>query len=53
MIDPVAIHLKYIDQQEVKFIEEMIDADIGSKWTAIFMISDYPLIGDISVLDSL
>ena len=26
--DPVAIHLKYIDQQEVKVIEEVVDAEI-------------------------
>ena len=51
--DPVAIHLKYIDQKEVKVIEEVVDANIGAEGTAIVVIGDCRIIRDIDVLDIL
>ena len=48
-MDPVAVHLKDIDQREVKVIEEVVDTNIGSEGTASFVIDDCPLIGDIAV----
>ena len=52
MKEPVAIHLKGINQWEVKFIQEVINANIGAEVTPIIILSNYPLIGDISILES-
>ena len=52
-MDPVAVHLKDIDQREVKFIEEVVDAKTGAEVTANAVLGNCTLIGDISFLDSL
>ena len=52
-MDPVAVHLKDIDQQEVKVIKEVVDAKIGVEGTEIFVLGDCLIIEDIAVLDSL
>ena len=48
--DPVAVHLKYINQWEVKIIQEVINANIGAEVTPIVIPINCPLIGDISIL---
>ena len=52
-MDPEAVHLKDIDQQEVKFIEEVVDTKTGAEGTVIIVLVYFPLIWDIAVLDSL
>ena len=52
MKDPVSIHLKGKNQWEVKVIQEVINANIGAEVTPIIILSNYPLIGDISILES-
>ena len=49
MKDPVDIHLKDINQWEVKFIEEVINANNGAEVTPIVILRNCPLIGDISI----
>ena len=51
MMDPVAIHLKDIDQREVKVIEEVVNAKILAEGTAIVVLCNCSLIGDIDILD--
>ena len=51
-MDPVAIHLKAIDEWELKVNKEVIDANIGAEGTPIVILGDCPLIGDISVTHS-
>ena len=51
-MDLEAIHLKDIDQREVKVIEEVLDAKNGAEGTESIVLSYCPLIGDIDVLDS-
>ena len=46
MMDPVAIHLKDIDQREVKVIEEVVNAKILAEGTAIVVLCNCSLIGD-------
>ena len=53
MMDPVVVHLKDIDQREVKVIEEVVNAKIGAEGTAIVVLCNCTLIGDIAVLDRL
>ena len=52
VMDPVAIHLKAIDEWELKVNKEVIDANIGAEGTPIVILDDCPLIGDISVTHS-
>ena len=47
-MDPVAVHLKDIDQREVKVIEEVVNDKIGAEGMAIVVLGDCPLIGDIA-----
>ena len=52
-MDPVEVHMKDIDQREVKVIEEVVNAKIGAEGTAIVVLGECPLIGDNAVLDRL
>ena len=52
MKDPVAIHLKYINQWELKCIHKVINANIGAEVTSIVILSNCPLIGDIAISES-
>ena len=49
----MAIHLKDINDREVKVIEEVVDAKNRAEGTVIVILGYCPLIGDIDVLDSL
>ena len=49
MKDSVSIHLKDIHQWEVKFIQEVTNANISTEVTPIVILSNYPLIRDISI----
>ena len=49
MMDPVNIQLKDINQWEVKFIQEVTNANISTEVTSIVILSNYPLIRDISI----
>ena len=48
-----AVHLKDIDQREVKVIEEVVDAETGAEGTEIVVLGYCPLFGEIAVLDRL
>ena len=52
MKDPVAIHLKDINQWEVKFIKEVIDSNIVAEVMPIVILGNCPLIGYISISES-
>ena len=52
MKDPVYIHLQYINQLRVKFVQEVINAKISAEVTPIIILNNCPLIGDIYILDN-
>ena len=52
MKDPVAIHLQGINQWQIKFIQEVINANIDAEVTPLVILSNSPLIGDISFSES-
>ena len=52
MKDPVAIHLQDINQWQIKFIQEVINANIDAEVTPLVILRNCPLIGDISISES-